>query len=89
MGAGYLGGDMSEKHTPDMKDVYRCQGCGAAVMTEAVVLEWEDVGALVEAARMLYAETIDYITINHLGDPHHNQSMKQMKAALAPFRSGK
>ena len=36
-----------------------------------------------EALEMLYEETKDYITINNLGDPHHNQSMKLAKQALS------
>lgn len=35
-----------------------------------------------EALEMLYQETADYITINKLGDVHHNQSMKLARAAL-------
>lgn len=37
---------------------------------------------LYKALYDLYLETIDYITINHLGDPHHNRSMKQARDAL-------
>ena len=37
---------------------------------------------LLEALQMLYDETADYITLNHLGDPHHNQSMKLARAAI-------
>ena len=39
--------------------------------------------ALREALQMLYDETVDYLTLNHLGDPHHNQSMKLAHAALS------
>ena len=34
------------------------------------------------ALQMLYDETKNYVEINHLGDPHHNQSMKLARAAL-------
>lgn len=37
---------------------------------------------LVIALRELYLETADYILINHLGDVHHNQSMKLSRDAL-------
>lgn len=44
-----------------------------------------------EALKMLYEETVDYITINNLGDPHHNQSMRLAAEALRRIReeSGK
>lgn len=35
-----------------------------------------------EALAHLYQETANYITINNLGDVHHNQSMQKAKAAL-------
>lgn len=35
------------------------------------------------ALQRLYEETADYIRINNLGDVHHNQAMKDAKAALA------
>jgi len=45
--------------------------------------DWEqEVFKLTEALEMLYQETKDYIVINKLGDPHHNQSMKLARAAL-------
>lgn len=34
------------------------------------------------ALRRLYKHTAEYITINHLGDVHHNQVMKDARAAL-------
>ena len=37
----------------------------------------------VEALKMLHDETADYIRLNHLGDAHHNQSMKLARDALA------
>lgn len=37
---------------------------------------------LEEALSMLYEETADYIRVNHLGDMHHNSSMKLARAAL-------
>jgi len=37
---------------------------------------------LLSSLRMLYEEQVDYITLNHLGDPHHNQSMQMARAAL-------
>ncbi|MCP1173762.1 hypothetical protein [Ralstonia chuxiongensis] len=46
------------------------------------------VGELVEALQMIYLEQIDYITLNNLGDPHHNQSMQMARAALAKAREG-
>ena len=45
----------------------------------------EMAGNLQEALKMLHDETEDYIKINHLGDPHHNQSMKLAKQALALY----
>jgi hypothetical protein len=41
------------------------------------------------ALSMLYAEQVDYITLNHLGDPHHNQSMKLARAALSQSTEAK
>lgn len=38
---------------------------------------------LVEALRLLYNETADYIRVNNLGDVHHNRSMQLARAALA------
>lgn len=38
--------------------------------------------SLEQALRMLYEETADYIRINHLGDVHHNASMKKAHEAL-------
>lgn len=35
------------------------------------------------ALEILYEETKDYITINHLGDPHHNRSMQLAREALS------
>jgi hypothetical protein len=35
-----------------------------------------------EALQMLYDETVDYVTLNKLGDPHHNKSMKMARDAL-------
>ena len=40
------------------------------------------VEVLREALKILHDETVEYITINHLGDPHHNQSMKLAREAL-------
>lgn len=41
-----------------------------------------DRARLREALRMLYNEQVDYINLNHLGDPHHNRSMQLARAAL-------
>jgi hypothetical protein len=49
-------------------------------------LAWPE---LLEALQMLYAEQVDYITLNHLGDPHHNQSMKLARAALSQSTEAK
>lgn len=38
---------------------------------------------LLQALRLLYDETADYIRINHLGDVHHNRSMILAREALA------
>ena len=38
---------------------------------------------LLAALNRLYEETADYISINHLGDIHHNQAMKDARAAIA------
>lgn len=43
-------------------------------------------GELRLALQVLYEETAEYITINHLGDVHHNQSMKLAREALAKAR---
>lgn len=40
-----------------------------------------------EALELLYSETADYITINQLGNIHHNQSMKLSQLALTKFQS--
>ena len=42
-----------------------------------VLLEMYDVLVL------LYNENVDYIEINNLGDPHHNESMKRARDVLA------
>lgn len=39
------------------------------------------------ALKILYEETADYIRINHLGDVHHNQSMKLAKESLGEEKS--
>jgi hypothetical protein len=44
--------------------------------------ELQPLADLIRAAQRLYNETADYIRINNLGDVHHNQSMKDMRAAL-------
>jgi len=38
--------------------------------------------ALLEALKMLYIETGDYIKINQLGKVHHNRSMQLAREAL-------
>ena len=38
---------------------------------------------LVGAAKMLHDETADYVTLNKLGDPHHNRSMQLTRDALS------
>jgi hypothetical protein len=38
---------------------------------------------LLEALRILYEETADYIRINNLGDVHHNRSMQFARDVLA------
>jgi len=38
---------------------------------------------LLEALKILYEETADYIRINNLGDVHHNCSMQMARAAIA------
>lgn len=43
----------------------------------------EQIARLKEALEALYLEQVDYIKINSLGDPHHNQSMKRAREALA------
>jgi len=37
---------------------------------------------LERALRMLYDEQVEYITVNNLGDPHHNLSMCLARVAL-------
>lgn len=41
---------------------------------------------LLNALELLYLENVDYITINHLGDPHHNKSMQMARDALRRAR---
>lgn len=41
---------------------------------------------MAEALNQLYTETADYILINHLGDVHHNKSMKDARKALAAYQ---
>jgi hypothetical protein len=43
--------------------------------------EWR-IEELTLALKLLYDETADYITVNHRGYVHHNQSMKLAKQAL-------
>ncbi len=38
---------------------------------------------LLEALKLLHDETADYVRVNNLGDPWHNQSMKLARAAIA------
>jgi hypothetical protein len=38
------------------------------------------------ALRILYEEQISYIKLNHLGNPHHNLSMKLARDALRRFK---
>jgi len=38
---------------------------------------------LMGALKALYLENADYIKINNLGDIHHNQTMRDARAALA------
>lgn len=42
----------------------------------------ERIDTLHHALQQLYDETADYIRLNHLGDVHHNQSMKDARDAL-------
>lgn len=37
------------------------------------------------ALQMLYDETADYITVNHLGDVHHNLAMKRARDVLKDY----
>lgn len=41
---------------------------------------------LYRALKILYEETADYITVNNLGDVHHNRSMQLARAALSKAR---
>ena len=41
---------------------------------------------ILEALRILYEETADYIRINHLGDVHHNRSMQVARDVLEANR---
>ena len=43
---------------------------------------------LLEALKMLHDENKDYMKINHLGDPYHNQSMRMALAAIAKATGG-
>ena len=50
-------------------------------------LELEQANALA-ALRLLYSEQVDYITINHLGDPHRNVSMQLARDVLGKKKRG-
>lgn len=43
---------------------------------------------LLAALEALYTETVSYIEVNNLGDPHHNQSMQDARAAIAKAKGG-
>jgi len=66
-------------------------GVGALNLPEKTAAEIQDANGrlitaapdLLEALKVLYDETKSYIEVNHLGDPHHNQSMKLARAAIA------
>lgn len=69
-------------HTPD--PLHFCITCGQPVDPGS-----EEVAAEVLAAlKGLHDATVDYIQINHLGDPHHNQVMKAARAAIAKAEGG-
>ena len=56
---------------------------GYSVFDPAKLLRMLDALERMEVAlRMLHDETEDYVVLNNLGDPHHNQSMKMARAAL-------
>lgn len=55
---------------------------GCVELLETLKAELQPLADLIRAAQQLYAETADYVRINNLGDVHHNQSMKDMQAAL-------
>lgn len=38
------------------------------------------------ALKQLYEETADYITVNHLGDIHHNKSMLDARDAIEKYK---
>jgi hypothetical protein len=62
----------------------------AAIQVDAIADARSQCAALRTALERLYDETADYITINHLGDAHHNRSMQMARDALAaihPARS--
>lgn len=40
---------------------------------------------LESALRGLYEDTADYIQVNHLGDIHHNKTMRDARDALGKF----
>ena len=44
---------------------------------------------LVEALKLLHDNTKNYVEINNLGDPYHNQDMQMAKDALAKFEAEK
>ena len=65
-----------------------CQECGAKAMPNthaALIRQARRAEKLELALRRLYEETADYITINNLGDIHHNQSMRLAREALRTF----
>ena len=43
---------------------------------------------MLTALQILYDETVDYVTLNNLGDPHHNQSMKNARDVLLGAATG-
>lgn len=74
-------GDERMEHSYDATKLACAQELRAAL--PVIEAERKELKELVEALRVLYEETAEYITINHLGDVHHNRSMQMARDILA------
>jgi hypothetical protein len=57
--------------------------CDCVEKAVKIVRSVNNFDTLLAALRLLHDETADYITINNLGDPHHNRSMQMARDAIA------
>lgn len=61
--------------------------CSEKRQSETVLVLASLMERLTEALGTLHDETVDYVKINNLGDPWHNQSMRGARDALAEARA--